>query len=354
MAGMLDLGDQSGDLEQDFPDLEIDRTKKLPWLAAISSDGKTLFLDTYVPELIELSGKKLDPAIPLAHHMVAELEACKEGLRQLNHPPSEEDREVIFYESSINVGQPTEHEWLRDNGYDVGEWEAWISNTLSRIASESLSGMPADVYVQLVPGTGVISGTPPRLMLSGTLVALVKNEGRGPAQDIARVVLDVDRDHDVPWIACLSGDGRTLYIDKNLPKTVTVGDKTFDPAEPLGVHEHEEYRIMRAQAPGMSPAPSNDEREQLYKDAHEQAISAEHGWLQGHGVDIPAWENLIRQHLANVTWPGENPPNDSHVEPIPETENRLMASKAFFDAGPDGSLDDSVLQAFARGEMMEA
>jgi hypothetical protein len=213
--------------------------------------------------------------------------------------------------------------------------------------------MPSDVYVQLVPGTGVISGTPPRLMLSGALIQVIEKEARGTAQDIARVVLDIDREHDVPWIACLSGDGRTLYLDKNLPQTVTVAGKTFDPAEPLGVHEREEYRIMRAQAPGLPDRPSDDEREQLYKNSHEQALTAEHGWLSAHGIDIPAWENFIGQHLQNVTWPGENPPKDSHVEPIPQTDNRLMASKAFFEGGPDGSLDDGVLQSFTRVELEE-
>lgn len=55
----------------------------------------------------------------------------------------------------------------------------------------------------------------------------------------------INRDHDVPYIAGADkNNDTTIYVDKNLPKTVAIGGVTFDPAHPAAMHELAEKPAM--------------------------------------------------------------------------------------------------------------
>lgn len=47
----------------------------------------------------------------------------------------------------------------------------------------------------------------------------------------------INRDYDVPYLAGYSKDGNTVYLDKDLPKTIKIDGKEIDVAEEIAIHE---------------------------------------------------------------------------------------------------------------------
>lgn len=91
----------------------------------------------------------------------------------------------------------------------------------------------------------------------------------------------VDRSHDIPYIAGISKNNRCLYVDRRLPKTLTVKGKTFDPAKYLRVHETHEHMLMTKQ--GMS-----------YEKAHQSATEKEKAAVKTDGIDWNGYQAEMR------------------------------------------------------------
>ena len=68
---------------------------------------------------------------------------------------------------------------------------------------------------------------------------------REEAEDSSKVF--VDRDHDGPWMSCMSLDGRTMYVNSSLPEQVIIGDKEVVVAEVLRHHEVAEWEDIQRQ-----------------------------------------------------------------------------------------------------------
>jgi hypothetical protein len=122
-----------------------------------------------------------------------------------------------------------------------------------------------------------------------------------------------DRSYDVPFGAggSLPIEDPTTFIDRHAPATVTVGDVTFDIAEPFAIHENVEMFVMETLIrAGMEPEAS-------YKVAHYLfAEAAERAWYTANGIDKDeaetqedVWLRLI-QHEAP-----ENPPPNLYLKP---------------------------------------
>lgn len=117
--------------------------------------------------------------------------------------------------------------------------------------------------------------------------------------------LKVDRTHTDPYLAGISDDHRTLYIDKRVPKTLTVKGKTFDPAKYLGVHEEAERKLMDN---GMK-----------YEPAHRLALKSERKAVVADGIDWNGYQEVMHR-LAAITQrekPAQsNPPRDLYEGPF--------------------------------------
>jgi hypothetical protein len=116
----------------------------------------------------------------------------------------------------------------------------------------------------------------------------------------------VNRSYDVPYLAGMSKDGSTIYIDRNLPHQIDVGGKKFDPALSLGLHELTEYRAM--EGAGMKWEP-----------AHKRLANvAERRWLQSRGVDWRHYEEIMDGYLSHMEREKiDNPPPDLYIKPYP-------------------------------------
>lgn len=125
--------------------------------------------------------------------------------------------------------------------------------------------------------------------------------------------LQVNREHDVPYIAGPSNKGDTLYVDKSVPKEMTVGDKTFDPAVPLAIHEFTERHVLNT----LTKKGMTDNK--AYEIAHhEYAEPAEDAWYRANGIDVASvnkeWDKLDR-HTEQETSEDKNYPKDLFKKP---------------------------------------
>ena len=139
------------------------------------------------------------------------------------------------------------------------------------------------------------------------------------------VPAEINRTYDVPYLAGVSTNGQTLYIDRRVPEMLEVkrlgGERgLLDPARPLGVHELVEWTAMTRHGLG-------------YEDAHESvATPAERAWVEGHGFDWGNYEAIMDGLLAHIEHePIKSPPPDLYTKPYPhhkaEIIKRLEATK---------------------------
>ena len=145
--------------------------------------------------------------------------------------------------------------------------------------------------------------------------------------------MKVDRTYDDPYLAGMSQDHRRLYIDKRVPKKLTVKGKTFDPAKYLGVHEKTERKYMDA---GMK-----------YQPAHRLALKAERRAVEADGIEWNGYQAQMYK-LASVTEHEASsrlhPPTDLYAGPFPASEKAVL--KAHGDR-------DAEVKSFAEGGAVE-
>lgn len=127
--------------------------------------------------------------------------------------------------------------------------------------------------------------------------------------------ISVDRSYQVPYISGMSNDNSTVYVDKSVPKEVTLSYKTFDPAVPLAIHEKTE-KVMMDHLIKDEKMPA----EKAYEIAHHGfAQPAEDNWYRQNGIDINEankfWESIDR-HTEREIKPTDTPP-DLYIKPYP-------------------------------------
>ncbi len=137
--------------------------------------------------------------------------------------------------------------------------------------------------------------------------------------------VNVDCDHDVPFVAGMSEDGETLYVDKEAyPEIVKAGY-----LRALIVHEMVEHCLMCYC--GMKYAP-----------AHAIAQGAEESTLRADGIDQTKYNRDFDRIIRKVAARGEykNIPEDLDTEPYkddgdesePDEGDGMMGGKANYGA----------------------
>jgi hypothetical protein len=144
--------------------------------------------------------------------------------------------------------------------------------------------------------------------------------------------LKVDRGYEVPYISGLSESGDTLYIDKDVPTKMSISGVTFDPAEPLWIHETvEKHAYDHLIKSGM-------DKEQAYLHAHHgYAEPAEDNWYRSKGINVKEvdkeWKKLDTKTEDEGT---ENHPKDLAKWPYPHNkiEGAGHPTQGIFDEWP--------------------
>ncbi len=123
-----------------------------------------------------------------------------------------------------------------------------------------------------------------KLQLDGNNV--VYNNANIGALVIKRTGLDIriSTDYDIKYTGGYSNDGKTIYIDRNFPRKLSVGGKEIDTLESIGRHHELTEKWL-----------TDDEYEYPY--AHEIADGIEKQYVESLGIDWKAYSDEVGKHL---------------------------------------------------------
>ena len=127
---------------------------------------------------------------------------------------------------------------------------------------------------------------------------------------------DINRKFDVPYLAGASADGKTIYIDKQLPATIKVDGKEYDPTAALVAHESAESAAMRLQG-------------ENYQQAHRtHGLVAEKAVVELDGINWPAYNKALHPLiLAAEARKDITPPPDLDKRPYHDSHDRAELAK---------------------------
>src|SRR2546423_12989580 len=123
----------------------------------------------------------------------------------------------------------------------------------------------------------------------------LEDEVRHKSEDIEEAVLNdvvkalqrrirkIDRTYDVPYIAGYSRDGKTIFIDRHLPRTFTHWMKTVRVDPFLATHEIVEKALL-------------DQLRLHYLHAHQIAVRMERDAVEAAGHSWSAYQSFIKKH----------------------------------------------------------
>src|SRR5882724_9826825 len=97
----------------------------------------------------------------------------------------------------------------------------------------------------------------------------------------------LDRSHDIPYLAGYSLDGKTIYIDRHMPKSFTCKGRRIQTDRFLLVHEAVEKALI--QLLGLH-----------YQHAHQIALRAEQAAVRAEGIPWKAYDDFMQIYIKAI------------------------------------------------------
>ena len=104
---------------------------------------------------------------------------------------------------------------------------------------------------------------------------------------IVRRVKNLDRNHDIPYLAGYSRDGKTIYIDRHMPKSFKRAGREIDTDRFLILHEEVEKTLI-------------DQLGLHYLHAHQIATRAEQAAVRAAGVNWRDYDRFMQQYVKRI------------------------------------------------------
>lgn len=104
---------------------------------------------------------------------------------------------------------------------------------------------------------------------------------------IARRVRKLDRSHDIPYLAGYSRDGKTLYIDRHLPRSFRYRGRDVEVDRYLILHEEVEKTLI-------------DQLGLHYLHAHQIATRAEEAAVHAERVAWRAYDRFMQKYVKSI------------------------------------------------------
>jgi hypothetical protein len=104
---------------------------------------------------------------------------------------------------------------------------------------------------------------------------------------ILRRVRKLDRNHDIPYLAGYSQDGKTIYIDRHLPKSFTFRGRTVEVDRFLILHEEVEKTLI-------------DQLDLHYLHAHQIATRAEEAAVHAQRITWQAYDRFMQKYVKRI------------------------------------------------------
>ena len=104
---------------------------------------------------------------------------------------------------------------------------------------------------------------------------------------IVRRVKKLDRNHDIPYLAGYSQDGKTIYIDRHMPRYLKHRGREIDADRFLILHEEVEKTLI-------------DQLDLHYLHAHQIATRAEQAAVRAAGVPWRAYDRFMQKNVKKI------------------------------------------------------
>lgn len=104
---------------------------------------------------------------------------------------------------------------------------------------------------------------------------------------IARRVGAIDREHDIPYLAGYSNDGKRIYIDRHLPRSFLYKGRKIEVDRYLLLHEEVEKTLI-------------DQLHLHYQHAHQIATRAEEAAVRADCVSWRAYDRFMQQYVKEM------------------------------------------------------
>src|SRR5947209_9976540 len=104
---------------------------------------------------------------------------------------------------------------------------------------------------------------------------------------IVRRVKKLDREHDIPYLAGYSIDGKTIYIDRHMPRIMKVDGREVDTDRFLILHEEVEKTLI-------------DQLGLHYLHAHQIAARAEEAAVRAAGLRWRDYDRFMQKHVKTI------------------------------------------------------
>jgi hypothetical protein len=101
---------------------------------------------------------------------------------------------------------------------------------------------------------------------------------------VVRRVKNFDRKHDIPYLAGYSRDGKTIYIDRDMPRSFKLRGRTIETDRFLVLHEEVEKTLI-------------DQLGLHYLHAHQIATRAEQAAVRATGVSWRAYDKFMQKFV---------------------------------------------------------
>src|SRR5215472_9773005 len=104
---------------------------------------------------------------------------------------------------------------------------------------------------------------------------------------IMRRLKKFDRDHDIPYLAGYSVDGKTIYIDRHMPPSFKFKGREINTDRYLILHEEMEKTLI-------------DQLGLHYLHAHQIALRTEQAAVRAAGVDWRAYDDFMQKYVKRI------------------------------------------------------
>jgi hypothetical protein len=142
---------------------------------------------------------------------------------------------------------------------------------------------------------------------------------------IVRRVKKFDRKHDIPYLAGYSEDGKTVYIDRHMPKSFKYRGRTVETDRFLILHEEVEKTLI-------------DQLGLHYLHAHQIATRAEQAAVRACGIDWRDYDRFMQKYVKRI--------GDERLTKVPDD----LDTKPYRDEHDDDLLR-RMLQCVQRGNV---
>jgi uncharacterized protein len=264
------------------------------------------------------------------------------------------------------AGETPEQAADREAGEEIGEYPKGEKKLLSSV--ETPTGMTFHTFHQRVPEQfkpklnaehsdyvwRTLDNLPEPLHPGVAKVFESMNGNAAGATDESIDGVQIDREHDGPWMSCMSVDGHTMYVNKNLPREIEIAGKTVDVDKRLLSHEVPERKDLENQIQDFETKnerqPDTEERKAIYQRAHlRSGVPGERAHIESEGGDADGWNAWCRGEETKLEkGPFTNEPDDADVKPIPHGHGDLAATDSALKIALDR---DSVRETDRDGRM---